>query len=102
MPNVMISSVKSQNSDMITIASKLHTMNLQWLRDRPERYVLQVMVVHFIHKNTSTDSIRKPKKLVGNEEKNVSEKERIRYETGKEFIFVNSLLSKFVFLLKVV
>ena len=99
MPNVMISSVKSENSDMITIASKLHTINLQ---DRPERYVPQVMVVHFIHKNTTTNSTRKPKKLVGNEEKNVSEKERIRYERGKEFLFVNSLLSKFVFLLKVV
>ena len=99
MPNVMISSVKSENTDMITIASKLHTINLQ---DRPERYVPQVMVVHFIHKNTTTNSTRKPKKLVGNEEKNVSEKERIRYERGKEFLFVNSLLSKFVFLLKVV
>ena len=96
MPNVMISSVKSENTDMITIASKLHTINLQ---DRPERYVPQVMVVHFIHKNTTTNSTRKPKKLVGNEEKNVSEKERIRYERGKEFLFVNSLLSKFVFLL---
>ena len=88
MPNVMILSVKSENTDMITIASKLHTMNLQWLQDRPERYVLQVMVVHFIHKNTTTNSTRKLKKLVGNEEKNVSEKERIRYERGKEFLFV--------------
>ena len=96
MPNVMILSVKSENIDMFTIASKLHTINLQ---DRPERYVPQVMVVHFIHKNTTTNSTRKPKKLVGNEEKNVSEKERIRYERGKEFLFVNSLLSKFVFLL---